>query len=100
MLFTEEQKTYMTSFCPFQKLFPVFKASAFSTSGIFLCADAGFGAEQIYECTHIEVYEIGPTPHRLAGWDGAISHIQVILPKREKTKIISKEKKKKRRIVI
>ncbi len=57
----------MTSFCLFQKLFPVFKASAFSTSGIFLCEDAGFGAEQIYECTHIEVYEIGPTPHKLAG---------------------------------
>ena len=57
----------MQSFCPFQKLFPVFKASAFSASGIFLCEDAGFGAEQIYECTHIEVYEIGPTPHKLAG---------------------------------
>lgn len=90
----------MTSFCFFQKLFPVFKASAFSASGIFLCADAGFGAEQIYECTHIEVFEIGSTPHKLAGWDGAISHLQVILPKGEKTKITSKEKKKKRRIVI
>ena len=90
----------MTSFCPFQKLFPVFKASAFSASGIFLCADAGFGAEQIYEWTHIEVFEIGSTPHKLAGWNRATSHIQVILPKREKTKITSKEKKKKRRIVI
>lgn len=68
----------MQSFCLFQKLYPVFKATAFSTSGIFLCADAGFGAEQIYECTHIEVYEIGPTPHRLTGWNRAISHIQVI----------------------
>lgn len=57
----------MTSFCPFQKLFPVFKASAFSASGVFLCEDAGFGAEQIYEWTHIEVFEIGPTPHKLAG---------------------------------
>lgn len=53
----------MTSFCPFQKLFPVFKASAFSASGIFRCADAGFGAEQIYECTHIEVYKKGSIPH-------------------------------------
>lgn len=84
----------MTSFCPFQKLFPVFKASAFSASGIFLCEDAGFGAEHIYECTHIEVFEIGSTPHKLAGWDGAISHLQVILPKREKTKITSRQRKK------
>ena len=59
----------MTSFCPFQKLFPVFKASAFSASGIFLCADAGFDAEQIYECTHIEVHKKGSIPHtdRLGG---------------------------------